>query len=83
MSERAATATRRCAVNPVIGREDEGMEIIPVPLKKRVLIAGDGPGGLYAAYTASVKSILATRDWRSSGKVSCARQRRGNGFSTK
>lgn len=27
MSERAATSTRRCAVNPVIGREDEGMEV--------------------------------------------------------
>ncbi|MBQ1368941.1 MAG: FAD-dependent oxidoreductase [Firmicutes bacterium] len=53
MSERAATSTRRCAVNPIIGREDEGMEIIPAPVKKRVLIAGGGPGGLYAAYTAA------------------------------
>ena len=53
MSERAATSTRRCAVNPIIGREDEGMEIIPAPIKKRVLIAGGGPGGLYAAYTAA------------------------------
>ena len=53
MSERAATGTRRCAINPVIGREDEGMEISPAPVKKRVLIAGGGPGGLYAAYTAA------------------------------
>lgn len=53
MSERAATSTRRCAVNPIIGREDEGMEITPAPVKKRVLIAGGGPGGLYAAYTAA------------------------------
>ena len=53
MSERAATGTRRCAVNPVIGREDEGMEITPAPVKKRVLIAGGGPGGLYCAYTAA------------------------------
>ena len=53
MSERAATGTRRCAINPVIGREDEGMEITPAPVKKRVLIAGGGPGGLYAAYTAA------------------------------
>ena len=53
MSERAATGTRRCAINPIIGREDEGMEIIPAPVKKRVLIAGGGPGGLYAAYTAA------------------------------
>ena len=53
MSERAATGTRRCAINPIIGREDEGMEITPAPVKKRVLIAGGGPGGLYAAYTAA------------------------------
>ena len=53
MSERAATSTRRCAINPIIGREDEGMEITPAPVKKRVLIAGGGPGGLYAAYTAA------------------------------
>ena len=53
MAERAATGTRRCTVNPVIGREDEGMEIQPAPVKKRVLVAGGGPGGLYAAYTAA------------------------------
>ena len=53
MSERAATSTRRCAINPIIGREDEGMEIVPAAQKKRVLIAGGGPGGLYAAYTAA------------------------------
>ncbi len=53
MSERAATGTRRCAINPVIGREDEGMEIAPAPVRKRVLIAGGGPGGLWAAYTAA------------------------------
>ena len=53
MAERAATGTRRCAVNPVIGREDEGLEILPAPVKKRVLVAGGGPGGLYAAYTAA------------------------------
>ena len=53
MSERAATATRRCCVNPVIGREDEGDEIYPAPVKKKVLVVGGGPGGLYAAYTAA------------------------------
>ena len=53
MSERAATGTRRCAINPIIGREDEGMEILPAAHKKKVLIAGGGPGGLYAAYTAA------------------------------
>lgn len=55
MAERAATATRRCTVNPLIGRELEGSEITPAPLKKKVLVAGGGPGGLYAAYTAALR----------------------------
>lgn len=53
MAERAATATRRCTVNPLIGREMEGDEVAPAPEKKKVLVAGGGPGGLYAAYTAA------------------------------
>ncbi len=53
MAERAATSTRRCTVNPLIGREMEGSEIQPAPVKKKVLVAGGGPGGLYAAYTAA------------------------------
>ncbi|MCI8280535.1 MAG: FAD-dependent oxidoreductase [Lachnospiraceae bacterium] len=53
MAERAATSTRRCTVNPLIGREMEGADIIPAVEKKKVLVAGGGPGGLYAAYTAA------------------------------
>ena len=53
MAERAATSTRRCTVNPLIGREIEGNEVYPAPVKKKVLVAGGGPGGLYAAYTAA------------------------------
>lgn len=53
MAERAATSTRRCTVNPIIGREDEGDEVTLAPVKKKVLVAGGGPGGLYAAYTAA------------------------------
>lgn len=53
MAERAVTATRRCTVNPLIGREIEGNEISPAPISKKVLVAGGGPGGLYAAYTAA------------------------------
>lgn len=53
MAERAATATRRCTVNPLIGREIEGDIVYPAPEKKKVLVAGGGPGGLYAAYTAA------------------------------
>ena len=52
MAERAVTATRRCTVNPLIGREIEGNEVSPAPVSKKVLVAGGGPGGLYAAYTA-------------------------------
>ena len=53
MAERAATSTRRCTVNPLIGRELEGDEVRPAPVKKKVLVAGGGPGGLYAAWTAA------------------------------
>ncbi|MDD7408436.1 MAG: FAD-dependent oxidoreductase [Anaerovoracaceae bacterium] len=54
MAERASTFTRRCTVNPLIGREDEGLgEIAPAPVKRKVLVVGGGPGGLYAAYTAA------------------------------
>lgn len=53
MAERAATSTRRCTVNPLIGREIEGNEVRPAVVKKKVLVAGGGPGGLYAAYTAA------------------------------
>ena len=53
MAERAATSTRRCTVNPLIGRELEGHEVALAPQRRRVLVAGGGPGGLYAAYTAA------------------------------
>lgn len=53
MAERVATSTRRCTVNPLIGREIEGNEVRPAVVKKKVLVAGGGPGGLYAAYTAA------------------------------
>ena len=55
MAERAATSTRRCTVNPIIGREMEGDEVVPVApeRRKRVVVAGGGPGGLYAAWTAA------------------------------
>ena len=53
MAERAVTSTRRCTVNPLIGREMDGVEVLPAPERKKVLVAGGGPGGLYAAYTAA------------------------------
>lgn len=65
MAERAATATRRCTVNPLIGREMDGTEVLPAAEKKKVLVAGGGPGGLYAAYTAARRGhevILCEKD---------------------
>ncbi len=54
MAERATTFTRRCTVNPLIGREQEGFgEIAKAPVSRKVLVVGGGPGGLYAAYTAA------------------------------
>lgn len=53
MAERAQTGTRRCTVNPLIGRERNGMEIPPAPHARRVLVVGAGPAGLQAALTAA------------------------------
>ena len=47
MTERAATSTRRCTVNPLIERGLEGSDIIPASVKKKVLVAGSGPGGQF------------------------------------
>lgn len=53
MAERAENGTRRCTVNPIIGREMDGLEILPAPSKKKVLVVGAGPGGLQAALIAA------------------------------
>jgi len=53
MAERPVTFTRRCAVNPIIGREIEGMEVTPALRPKKVLVAGGGVAGLKAAITAA------------------------------
>lgn len=53
MAERAATSTRRCTVNPLIGRELDGTEVVPSSRQCKVLVAGGGPGGLEAAITAA------------------------------
>lgn len=53
MAERPVTGTRRCAVNPLIGREIEGMEVTPAGKRKKVLIAGGGVAGMKAVITAA------------------------------
>ncbi len=53
MAERVNTGTRRCAVNPIIGRESEGMRFYPAPKPRRVMVVGGGVAGLQAAITAA------------------------------
>lgn len=55
MAERAVTSTRRCTVNPLIGREMEGMEITKALHRRKVVVVGGGPGGLKAAHTAALR----------------------------
>lgn len=76
MSERAVTATRRCSVNPRIGREHEGMEIVPARTSKKVLIVGGGVAGLEAAYVAALrghKVVLCEKDSCLGGLLNCER----------
>ena len=53
MAERPVTQTRRCSINPRIGREFEGMSIAPAAHRRRVLVVGGGIAGMVAAYVAA------------------------------
>lgn len=55
MAERPVTQTRRCAINPRIGREIEGLDITPAARKRRVLVVGGGIAGMVAARTAAMR----------------------------
>lgn len=55
MAERATTQTRRCAVNPLIGREFEGMQVSLAARRRRVLVVGGGIAGMVAAHTAALR----------------------------
>lgn len=49
------TLVARCPVNPQVGREFESGFVQPTTGRKRVMIAGGGPGGMQAAITAADK----------------------------
>lgn len=53
MAERPTTGTRRCTVNPLIGRECEGTDILLNAKHKWVMVAGGGVAGMEAALTAA------------------------------
>ena len=46
-----------CAVNPCVGRE---AELTPAGQRKRVVVVGGGPGGLYAAWACAVRGHQVT-----------------------
>ncbi|MDR1358054.1 MAG: FAD-dependent oxidoreductase, partial [Coriobacteriales bacterium] len=53
MAERPITQTRRCAINPRVGREHETMYIGPAQHSRKVMVAGGGIAGMVAAVTAA------------------------------
>lgn len=64
MAERPTTGTRRCTVNPQIGREQD-LPPLPARRAKKVLVAGGGCGGMKAAVTAAQRGhhvILCEKD---------------------
>ncbi len=52
-SGRFTRGTARCAVNPEIGREYEMQFVTPAAVRRKVIVAGGGPGGMQAAITAA------------------------------
>ncbi len=74
MAERPTTQTRRCTVNPLIGREVEGTEVLPAAVKKKVLVVGGGVAGLKAAVTAAQRgheTILCEKSDKVGGILKC------------
>lgn len=74
MAERPTTQTRRCTVNPLIGREIEGTEVLPAARKKKVLVVGGGVAGLKAAVTAAQRGhevVLCEKSDKVGGILKC------------
>jgi pyruvate/2-oxoglutarate dehydrogenase complex dihydrolipoamide dehydrogenase (E3) component len=63
-----------CATNPVIGHERDTLNETPPRVKKKVLVAGGGVGGMQAALTASERGhevILCEKTDRLGGTLLC------------
>lgn len=74
MAERPTTQTRRCTVNPLIGREIEGTDVLPAAVKKKVLVVGGGVAGLKAAVTAALcghQVVLCEKSDKVGGILKC------------
>jgi 2,4-dienoyl-CoA reductase-like NADH-dependent reductase (Old Yellow Enzyme family)/thioredoxin reductase len=74
MAERRVTQTRRCSIEPRIGREFEGMEITAAAKPKKVMVAGGGICGMKAALTAAQrghKVILCEKSGELGGILKC------------
>jgi len=72
--ERGKNGTRRCTLNPLIGREADGLEILPARVPRKVLVAGGGPGGMEAALISAQrghKTILCEKADRLGGILNC------------
>jgi len=64
-----------CVLNPTVGREDE-VRIKPAEKKKKVLVAGGGPGGMEFALTAAARGhnvTLFEKDEKLGGQVNLAK----------
>lgn len=74
MAERRVTQTRRCSLEPRIGREFEDMNVALAPNPKKVLVVGGGIGGMKAAFTAASrghKVILCEKSGELGGLLKC------------
>jgi len=74
MAERPTTQTRRCTVNPLIGREIDGTEVMCAAVRKKVVVAGGGVAGLKAALTAAQRGhevILCEKSGEAGGILKC------------